>query len=315
MSLKSVPYVILSMTLLNVSATLGIVTTRIGSKADVSAGCPCCGVDCISERQWGTEFCLHYGYHSRTSLMIPGMWFCARLVNSPDVFPHKIDSGNPFTTFSVNNFHIIAATTEVKVLPRPISSTTSTPGISESQTHLLTKNHMAETWCARNFVPGRPPLEFLWHGTRSSVDWQIWWAFSSLTASSRHWCSNWLSIVLRTVFNTELGLSGWRSSSPSTCSWTSLAPWMVFFLSSMISFSCSEVCCADGLILWHSWYSSRCQVFHRQAFGPNQYVEYNQFYSLNQNLHYYYCQSLSHLPAPPILFHFHRKPTKSKYND
>jgi len=72
MSLKLVLYVILSMTLLNVSATLGIVTTIIGSKADVSAGCPCGGIDWITNRRWSTEFCLRNGYHSRSSPIIPG---------------------------------------------------------------------------------------------------------------------------------------------------------------------------------------------------------------------------------------------------
>jgi len=38
MSLKFVRYVILSITVLNVSATPGIVTTSIGSQADVGAG-------------------------------------------------------------------------------------------------------------------------------------------------------------------------------------------------------------------------------------------------------------------------------------
>jgi hypothetical protein len=40
MNLKSVPRVISSMTLVKVSATLDIVTTKIGSWADVRAGCP-----------------------------------------------------------------------------------------------------------------------------------------------------------------------------------------------------------------------------------------------------------------------------------
>jgi len=236
----------------------GIVTTKIGSKADVSAGCSCSGVDWISNRWRDTEFCLCNGYHSRWSPIIPGKSYCARLIHSSSVFPHKMDSGNHITTFSVTNLQSIAAATEVKVFPRPISSGTSAPGISVSQTHLLTMNHMAQIWCARNLVPGRPGIEYLWPGSRSSVDWRIEWAFSSLTASSWHSCSNSLLIVLRTVFNTGLVLSGLRSSSPSTCSWTSLAPLSVFFSSSMISFSCSEVSWADGLILWWSWNSPRC---------------------------------------------------------
>ena len=56
-----------------------------------------------------------------------------------------MDSGNPITTFSVTDLQSIAAATEVKVFPRPMSSATCAPGISVSQTHLLTMNHMAQT--------------------------------------------------------------------------------------------------------------------------------------------------------------------------
>jgi len=129
-----------------------------------------------------------------------------------------MDSGNPITTFSVTNFQSIAAATEVKVFPRPISSATSAPGISASQTQLLTMNQMAQTWCGRNLVPGRPGIDYLWPGTQSSVDWQIGWVFSSRTASSRHLCSNLLLIVLSTVIKIQLVLSGTRASLPSTCS-------------------------------------------------------------------------------------------------
>jgi len=65
------------MILLNVSATPGIVTTRIGPKADANAGCRCSGVHWSSERQQGTEFCLRNGYHSRSSPIMPGKLFCA----------------------------------------------------------------------------------------------------------------------------------------------------------------------------------------------------------------------------------------------
>jgi len=246
------------MTLFNVSATAGIVTTKIGSRADVSAGCPCSGVDWISNWERGTEFCLRNGYHSHSSPIIQGKSFCARSTHFSSVFPHTMDSGNPITTFSVTNLQSIAAATKVKVFPRPIWSATSAPGISVPQTHLLTMNHMAQSWSARNLVPGRPGIEYCWPGTRSSVDWRIGLAFSSLTSLSRHSCSNLLLIVLRTVFNTELVFSGSRSSSPSTYSGTSLGPLSVFFSSSMISFSCSEVCWADRLILWCYWNSSQC---------------------------------------------------------
>jgi len=205
------------MTILNISATPGIVTTRIGSNADVGAGCPCGGVDWISERRRGTELCLCDVYHSRSSLIILGKLFCTRSTYSSSVFPDRVDSGNPIETLSVPNLQCIAAVTEVKVFPRPISSATSAPGISASQTHLLIMNHMAQTLCARNFVPGWHGIEYLSPGTQLSVDWRIRWAFRRWTSSLRHSCSNWLLIVLRTVLNTELLVSGSRTSSPSTC--------------------------------------------------------------------------------------------------
>jgi len=68
---KSVQYVIWVMTLFNLSATPGIVTTRIGWNDDLRAGCPCGGVDWISGRRRDTEFGLRNGYHSRSSLIIP----------------------------------------------------------------------------------------------------------------------------------------------------------------------------------------------------------------------------------------------------
>jgi len=132
-------------------------------------------------------------------------------------------------------------------------------------------NQMAQNWCTTNLVPGRPGSEYLWPGTRSSVDWQIGWAFSSLTASSRHLCPNSLLIELGTVFNTELVFAGSSTSSlSSTCSWTSLALLSLFFSSSIISFSCCDVSWADGLIFWRSWNSSQCYVFHTQeTIGTN----------------------------------------------
>jgi len=127
-------------------------------------------------------------------------------------------------------------------------------------------NQMAQTWCAKNIVPSRPGIEHLRSGTRSSVDWQIGCAILSLTASSRDSCWNSLLIVLRTVFSTELIFSGSRTSSPSsTCSWTSLALLSVFFSSSTISFSCSDVSWADKLIIQHFGNSSQCYVFHREV--------------------------------------------------
>ena len=141
----------------------------IGSRAEISAGYVWGGVDWISNRQQGTEFNLWSGYHSHSLPRMLGKSFCAKITQSSRVFPHKMDSGNPLTTFQVTNLESIAAATEVKVFPRPISSTTSTPGISASQTHLLMKKQMAQIWCARNFVPGRPGIESLRPGTQSSV--------------------------------------------------------------------------------------------------------------------------------------------------
>jgi len=142
----------------------------------------------------------------------------AKITHSSRVFPHKLTSGNSITTFSVTNLQSIAAASEVEVFPRPISSATSGPGIIASQTHLLILNQMAESWCARNLVTGRPGIDYLWPGIWSSVDWQIGLAFSSLTASSRHSCSMSLLSLLRKVLKTELVSSESRAFPPSGCS-------------------------------------------------------------------------------------------------
>jgi len=217
-SLTSVLCVISSITLLNVSATTGIVTTKIGSSAEISTGCPWDDVDWIYNWRRGTEFNLWSGYHSPSSPTMPGKSLCAKITHLSRVFPHKMDSGNPMTTFSVTNLQSIAAATEVKVIPRPISSTTSAPGISAFQTDLLSMNHMAQTLCAKYYVPGRPGIESWWPGLQLSGDWLRGHAFSSLTASSRHSCSNLLWIVWRAIFSTDLVFSESRTSSPSsTC--------------------------------------------------------------------------------------------------
>jgi len=213
-NLNLVPCVILLMTVLKLTATPGIVTTTIGSKPDTNAGFPWRCVVCISNRQWGTEFNLWSAYQSVSSQTMPGKMLCANVTYSSRVFPHKMHSGHPITTFTVTNLQSIAAATYVKVFSRPISSATSAPAISASETHLFTMKQMAQTGCARNLVAGRPGIEYLWPGIRSSVDWQIGWALRSLTASSRHSGSNALLIVLRTVFNTELVFAGSRSSAP-----------------------------------------------------------------------------------------------------
>jgi len=44
-----------------------------------------------------------------------------------------MDIGNPITTFSVTNLQSIAAATEVKAFPRPISSATSAPASATTQ--------------------------------------------------------------------------------------------------------------------------------------------------------------------------------------
>jgi len=265
-SLNLAPCVIWSMTVLMVSATPGIVTTRISWRAETNAGYPRCGVVWITNRRQASEINPWSGYHSLSSPTMPGKSLCTTITHFSRVFPHEIDSGNPITTFPVTNLQSIATATKVKVFPRPISSAPSAPGIPVSQILLLKLNQMAQTWWSRILVPGRPGIEYLWPGTWSSVDWRIGWAFSSLTASSRHLCSNFVLIVQRTIFNTELVFAGLRTSSPScTCSWTSLAPLSMFLSSWMISFSFSNVSWADGLIFRCSWKSSWCYLLYRQA--------------------------------------------------
>jgi len=170
-----------------------------------------------------------------------------------------MNCGNTITTLSVSNLHIIAAAPEVKVFPSTIESGTSAPGISESQTCLLMTNLIAQSWCARHLVPGMPGIVYLLSGTHFILNWQIGRAFSSLTASSMNSWSNSLLIALRTVWNIKQVLSGSRTSSPSsTWTWTSFALLLVIIWSSMISFSYSNVRCADGLIPRWSWNSWRC---------------------------------------------------------
>ena len=206
--------------------------------------------------------------HRILSLQRIPLPFCTNDARKAVVHPHRplvkgipphTGKWQPITNFSVSNLQIIASATKVKVIQWPISSTTSAPGIPASQTHLHTMNHGAQTWSTRKLVPGRPGIEYLGFGTQPSVDWRIGLAFSSLTASSRHLCSNSSLIVLRTVFNTELVFAWLRTSSPSsTCFWTSLAPVSVIFSSSMISFSGSNVNWADALIFQHSSISLQC---------------------------------------------------------
>jgi len=296
-SLKSVPCVISSLTFSKLAPTPGIVNTKIRSMAGICAGCPWGSVDWISNRRRGTEWNLWGGYHSRSSPTMPRKLLCPNITHSSRVFPHTMGSGNPITTCSATNLQRIAAATEMKVFPKPISSTTSAPGTSASETHHLTMNQMAQTWCAKNLVAGRPGIKYLRPGTRSSVDWRIGSAFCSLTSSSRHLCSNLWLIVLRTVFSTDLVFSGWRTSSQSsTSSWTSLASLSVFYSSSIIPFSCLDVSWADMLMIWRSWNSSQCYIFHRYATSSTNTCGWNIVNSI-LSIRTYFNRSIILLPA------------------
>jgi len=158
---------------LKVSATAGIVSTRIGSMAITSAGCPWASVVWIPNRHRGTGLNVWSGNHSHSSPTIPGKLLWAKTTHSSRVFPHKMDRANRIATSSVTNLKIITAATEVIVISWPISSATSAPGISPSQTHLLRMNHIGQTWCARNWFHARPGIEYLCPRTRSAVDWRI----------------------------------------------------------------------------------------------------------------------------------------------
>jgi hypothetical protein len=71
--------------------------------------------------------------------------------------------GSARTVRAVQNTRVFQTETrvvaDVKVFARPILSATRAPGISVSQTHFLTIKHVAQTWCSRNFVLGRPGIE------------------------------------------------------------------------------------------------------------------------------------------------------------
>jgi len=69
---KLVPDIILWMTLFNVTATPGIVTTKIGLRAEVHTAYLWGGVVCSSKWQRGTEFSLCNRFHSHSSRIIPG---------------------------------------------------------------------------------------------------------------------------------------------------------------------------------------------------------------------------------------------------
>jgi len=143
--LRSVPYVITSMTLFNVTATPGIFTAGIGSRADVCTGYCRGWVDWISESWWGTEFSLYNGYHTCSSLIIPELSLSAICTNLVRLFCHTFVGSNPTVISSVSQLNNIAAAQQVKVLRRPMSSAHSIPGISKSYSHLLIINNIAHT--------------------------------------------------------------------------------------------------------------------------------------------------------------------------
>jgi hypothetical protein len=162
MSFISDSYGTMPMTLLDVSATPGSATTRIGSRGVASAGCTCGGVCLSSVSCHGTESCLCNAYHFHSALIIPGQSFGTTVTHSARVFPYNIDSGNSITTVSVSSVRIISVATEVKVIQRLISSVTSAPGISASQTNLLTMDHISQTWFATDLVPGTAVIQYFW---------------------------------------------------------------------------------------------------------------------------------------------------------
>lgn len=143
-SWKLVQVVIPSMTLMNLSSTMGIVTTSIGSHTKVSTGCSWGGVVLISIRRQGTVFSLFSGSHSHSLPIITGLLFGTISAYSSSVFPHKSHCGNPVRTVLVSHLDIIATATEVIILPRPIASATGGSGTSESKTHLLIMNHVSQ---------------------------------------------------------------------------------------------------------------------------------------------------------------------------
>jgi len=108
---------------------------------------------------------------------MPGWFVCAIFSHLCSVFPNKIDSCNPTTTFSIRNVHVIAVATEVNIFQRPIGLATSSPGIAESQTHLVMINHSTHTAHSRNLIHSRPWDAYLVREPQLSFDWGTRWAF------------------------------------------------------------------------------------------------------------------------------------------
>jgi len=115
------------------------------------------------------------------------------------LFPHSIACRKPITTFSVSNLQIIPTSPEVKVFQKPFQSTTCTPGISETQTHLITNIHTTHIWCTGHLIPVSNWMQWLLPESQSAFDCWINWPFSRPTTSSTHSCSNGLWILLRIV--------------------------------------------------------------------------------------------------------------------
>jgi len=92
--------------------------------AEVSPRCPRGGVIWITNWRRETDFTLCNGCHCHSSLILPGLSFCAIFMHSSMAYSHTLDIGNPTTTSSVSNLHTIVATTELHALSWYNSSAT-----------------------------------------------------------------------------------------------------------------------------------------------------------------------------------------------
>lgn len=103
-----VQYIILLMILQYFSKSLGIETTRIDLRAEVTAAYPRIEVVWISKLQQNTVFIICDGYKSYCLLNIQGWSFSTISTNLSRVFLHNIVSSNLATTAIVTNLDIIA---------------------------------------------------------------------------------------------------------------------------------------------------------------------------------------------------------------
>jgi len=87
---------------------------------------------------------------------------------------------NPLITFAVRNYHIIAASTDINILLRHISSVTCTPCTSEFHTHLPTIHHITQTRSTTNMASSRPDIDKLLQGTFSSFNWHVAWYWAAV---------------------------------------------------------------------------------------------------------------------------------------